>query len=257
MQAFANLAEREPAALLLYVLDADSGWQREYRLTAAAPGEQAVKIPPALRGAATSHTGLMAILSGDLSKSNPRNITQDAMLSLQAISRHVKGCAGSNAVAIPVQISRTTTTRDGFSTIKNSETTQSEDVVNVRPEFAAWARANITAYPPQPISTVRSAVLDLISQEGCDGAGFRQLETGLAKVIGVSLPVAPVEPPEREAQSGSIPGTADGFVAQCFAPQKDGYVARGLTIDDRSVAQICFAWNMRPARWKMRVSTTI
>lgn len=46
LQAFATLAEREPAALLLYVLDADSGWQREYRLTAAAPGEQAVKIPP-------------------------------------------------------------------------------------------------------------------------------------------------------------------------------------------------------------------
>lgn len=182
----------------------------------------------------------MAILSGDLSQSNPRDIRQDAMLSLQAISRHVKGCAGSNAVAIPVQISRTTTTRDGFGTIKNSETTQSEDVLNVRPEFASWARANITAYPPQPISTVRSAVLDLISQEGCDGAGFRQLETGLAKVIGVSLPAVPFEPPAPEAPSGSIPATADGFVAHCFALQKDGYVARGLTISDRSVAQICF-----------------
>ncbi|MEM9843847.1 MAG: hypothetical protein AAF965_03550, partial [Pseudomonadota bacterium] len=175
LQAFAAVADREAAALLLYVLDADSGWQREYRLTAAAPGEQAAAVPPALRGAATSHKGLMAIVRGDPSLSDPRDITHDAMLALQAISRHVKACAGSDAVAIPVQIANTTTTRDGFGTIKSSETTQYGEVLRVRPEFASWARANIHAYPPQPISTVRSAVLELISQQGCDGAGFKQL----------------------------------------------------------------------------------
>lgn len=234
LQAFAAAGQRDTPTILMYVFDADSGWQREYQLTAAAPGERAASIPPALRGAATSHKGLMAILRADPSLSEPYDVAHDAMLALQAISLHVKNCSGPRAVTIPVQITTTTTTRDGFGTYKGSETDQYSEQLRVRPEFAPWARANIRIYPPQPISTVRSAVLDLIQQEGCSGAGFRQLEAGLAAVMGVSLPdTAP------EASTGGIPGDASAFIASCYPAQFRLAKSQGYDIAERGAAQIC------------------
>ncbi|WP_425091792.1 hypothetical protein [Tropicimonas sp. S265A] len=236
LHAFEGAARRqEPPTLLLYVFDADSGWQREYQLTAAAPGAQAARIPPTLRGAVTSHKGLMAILQGDPSLSDPYDIAYDAMLALQAISMHVKNCSGPNAVDIPVTVTTTTTTRNGFGTIRGTETEQYTQEFRVRPEFAQWARSNINVYPPQPISTVRSAVLDLISVEGCAGSGFKQLEAGLAAVMGVSLPDT-----AGDTQQGGLPSDASAFVASCFPLQQQAMAARGLNAGERGLAQICF-----------------
>ncbi|WP_216647181.1 hypothetical protein [Roseovarius sp. THAF9] len=234
LQAFASAASRDTPSVLLYVFDTDSGWQREYRLTAAAPDGTVVSIPPALRGAATSHAGLMAILRADPGFADPADIAYDAMLALQAISKHVKACYGPNAVAIPVQITTTTTTRDGFGIIKDTETDQYGELLRVRPEFASWARSNLRIYQTQPISTVRSAVLELISQQGCDGEGVRQLEAGLAKVMNVALPE-----PAPAPQTGGIPDTADAFIAQCYPLMIQRMQSKGHMASERSTAQIC------------------
>ncbi|WP_144435484.1 hypothetical protein [Roseovarius atlanticus] len=234
LSAFSATTQHANPSILLYVFDGNDGWQREYRLTAAAANADVVTIPPSLRDHATSHPGLMAILRGDPIMANPAEITTDAMLALQAISKHVKACYGPDAVTIPVRITRTTTTRDGFGNYKYSETDEFDDALRVRREFAGWARANIRTYQTRSISSVRSAVLELISQQGCDGDGFRQLEAGLAKVMNVTLPdVAPAP------QTGGIPDSPDAFIAQCYPLQLQAMESRGYDVSERAMAQIC------------------
>lgn len=237
LQAFAAVAARaegQNRSLVLYVYDADNGWQREYRLT---PGtnDQTVKIPPALRNM-TSHRGLMAILSGNLSQAEPLDVAHDAMLSLQAISMHVKGCSGPDAVTIPISITVTETTTDGFGTFKGSDTSEYGEVLKVRPEFAGWARANIRLYPTQPLSEVRRAILALISQQGCEGAGFKQLETGLAKVMNVALPEAEGA---QDTAPGGFPADASAFIVECYPLLAQAMAAKGFNMGERGLAQIC------------------
>lgn len=228
-------------AITLYVYDADSGWQREYRLTPAAANGEIAGLPQALRGAATSYPGLMAIVSGDPARAEPLEVARDAMLALQAISKHVKNCSGPEAVTIPVQITVTETTTDGLGVYRGSETSAYGETLRVRPEFAGWARANIGLYPTGAVSTVREAVLALISQEGCTGAGFRQLEEGLAFVMGVALPDAPAVP---EGGSGEvIPQDAGAFVQQCYPLFLQSERNRGQTHpSERGAAQFCLCY---------------
>ncbi len=234
LSAFATTTQRADSSILLYVFDGNDGWQREYRLTAAVGNADIAGIPPSLRDHATSRPGLMAILRHDTTLADPAEITTDAMLALQAISRHVKACYGPDAVTIPVRITRTTTTRDGFGNYKYSETDESDDALRVRREFADWAQANIRTYQTRSISSVRSAVLELISQQGCDGDGFRQLESGLANVMNVTLPDgAPA------ARIGGIPDSPDAFIAQCYPLQLQAMQSRGLDVSERAMAQIC------------------
>ncbi len=234
LAAFAATTQRANPSILLYVFDGNDGWQREYRLTAAVGDAEVVSIPPSLRDHATSHPGLMAILRHDTTLADPAEITTDAMLALQAISRHVKACYGPDAVTIPVRITRTTTTRDGFGNYKYSETDEIDDALRVRREFADWARANMRTYKTSAISSVRSAVLELISQQGCNGDGFRQLEAGLANVMNVTLPDdAPA------AATGGIPDSPDAFIAQCYPLKMQAYESRGMDVSERATAQLC------------------
>lgn len=238
LQAFQNVMRRGrgDGAILLYVFDADSRWRREYRLTAASPDGAVARIPPALRGAATSHMGLMAIIAGDPTRADRREVTRDALLSLQAISKHPKECSGAHAVTIPVQIAMTTTRRDSRGLTRGGETDLFNEELRVRPEFAAWARANIGAYPVAPISTVRNAVIELITREGCDGAGFQQLEEGLARVMNVSLR-APS--PETQPETAGGFGDADAFISECYALSLQEARSAGRNPSERSTASIC------------------
>ncbi|MEL7258539.1 MAG: hypothetical protein AAFN80_11955 [Pseudomonadota bacterium] len=219
--------------VLLYVFDGNSGWQREYTLTGEADG-QVVSIPPSLRSL-SSYPGFMAILRAEPKDADPWEIAHDAMLSLQAISKHVKECYGPNAVSIPINISVTETTRDGFGTVKNTETSEYGEVLIVRREFADWARSNIRVYPTEPISGIRNAVLKLISTEGCDGAGFKQLEAGLAAVMNVDLP----DVGDPSANEDGIPSDPKAFINQCYPLQQQAMAAKGLNMGERGLAQIC------------------
>jgi hypothetical protein len=223
-------------AILLYVYDADSQWAREYRLVPVSADGTVARVPPALRGAATSHPGLMAVLAGDPDGADPSAVTRDALLALQAISLHVKGCHGPDAVTIPVRIERTTETRDGLGVYRGSETDTFAETLRVRPEFAAWARANTASYPLAAVSTVRSAVLDLIRQEGCAGEGFVQLEDGLAAVIGVALERAPGA--SSPAEPGGF-GDADAWISECYALFLQDQRAQGKNPSERGTASIC------------------
>jgi hypothetical protein len=235
---FALNAERphEFRSITLNVLDGDSGWERSYALTPAAPGGQIVTIPPALRNAATAYPAFGALLRGDATQAPPVEVARTALLSLQAISNHPANCSGPNAVAVPVQITRTTTTRDGFGTFKGNDTSQSGAVLRVRPEFASWVRANISLYPTGGISTVRSAVVDLLSQEGCSGAGVKQLEASIAALMGVSLPDAPAP-----GQAGGIPADSAAFIASCYPATVQITRSQGQRlVNERSIAASCF-----------------
>ncbi|SDD24877.1 hypothetical protein SAMN05421538_101208 [Paracoccus isoporae] len=243
LQAFEISMERETgdASFVLRVDDADSGWQRDYRLTPAAADGKVTALPQALRGAATSYSGLMAIISGDPGRAEPIDVAHDAMLALQAISKHVKKCSGPNAVTIPVGITMTETTTDGLGVYRGSESSSYGETLRVRPEFAGWARANIGMYPTQAVSTVRESVLNLISQEGCNGAGFRQLETGLAAVMGVSLPEPSVVP--EEEGDGGIPPDANAFISQCYPLFLQSELNRGQSNpSQRGAAQFCMCY---------------
>lgn len=240
LQGFRNVMRRTSGngAIVLYVFDADSRWQREYRLTAAAPDGTVASIPPALRGAVTSHPGLMAIISGEPERAGRGELIRDTYLALQAISRHNEGCSGPRAVTIPVAITVTTTLRDGRGINRGTlaPETYSEEL-RVRPEFAPWAQGNINAYPMAAVSNVRTAVMELITLEGCDGAGFLQLEDGLAKAIGVALrrPAAPASAP---AAAGGF-GNADAFISECYALSLREARSAGRNPSERSTATIC------------------
>lgn len=243
INSFENILRRSngDGSITLYVYDADSRWQREYRLTPAAADGEIAGLPQALRGAATSYPGLMAIVRGDPARADPLDVARDAMLALQAISKHVRNCSGPDAVTIPVRITVTETTTDGLGVHRGSETSAYDETLRVRPEFASWARANIGLYPTQAISTVRDSVLALISQEGCTGAGFRQLEAGLAAVMGVTLPDAPFA---SERESGEeIPRDASAFVQQCYPLFLQSERNRGqLHPSERGGAQFCMCY---------------
>ena len=238
LRGFENILDRsiDDGSITLHVYDADSRWQRDYRLTPSAADGEVVGLPQALRSAATSYPGLMAIVSGDPTHAEPREVARDAMLALQAISKHVRNCSGVNAVSIPVRITVTETTTDGLGVYRGSETSDYDEVLRVRPEFANWARANIGLYPTQAVSTVRDSVLELISQEDCAGYGFRQLETGLAAIMGATLPDAPES---LEHDVGAIPKDPRGFIRQCYPLMMQEQRGRGSNPSERGTATIC------------------
>lgn len=243
INSFENILGRSngDGSIALYVYDVDSRWQREYRLTPATANGEIAGLPQALRGAATSYLGFMAIVRGDPARADPLDIARDAMLALQAISKHVKNCSGPDAVTIPVRITVIETTMDGLGVYRGSDTSAYDETLRVRPEFANWARANIGLYPTQAVSTVRDSVLALISQENCTGAGFRQLETRLAAVMGVILPDAPVP---SEGESGEeIRQDATEFVRQCYPLFLQSERNRGqIHPSEPGAAQFCMCY---------------
>lgn len=198
-------------------------------------GAETAGIPRALRSAAT-YPGLVSILRGD-QRADPVDKAGDAMLALQAISKHVRGCAGPNAETVAINIAVTETTRDGFGTERSRETTDYREALRVRPEFAPWVRRNLGLYPVMAISTVRDSVLELISQEGCDGAGFRQLEQALAAFFEVSLPR--VAEGGGAPSAGGIPENAAGFIAECRPTMARDMQIRGQNVGERMIASMC------------------
>ncbi|WP_339106749.1 hypothetical protein [Roseovarius rhodophyticola] len=175
----------------------------------SAQAETPPPLPPAMKHLANDAT-MKALWRHEATTVNTADMADAAMRILFALSYHVAGCHGPDAVVIPISITSTTTTKDGFGTIKSQETDTFEKVLKVRPEFAQLARKTVRYYSDNVNNRRFVAVRDLISQDRCDGPRLRHLEEGLAKAAGVSLPaVATVDT--------NLGADWRGFVMDCMS----------------------------------------
>lgn len=175
----------------------------------SAQAETPPPLPPAMKHLANDAT-MKALWRHEATTVNTADMADAAVRILFALSYHVAGCHGPDAVVIPISITSTTTTKDGFGTIKSQETDTFEKVLKVRPEFAQLARKTVRYYSDNVNNRRFVAVRDLISQDRCDGPRLRHLEEGLAKAAGVSLPAA-------AALDTTLGADWRGFVMDCMA----------------------------------------
>ncbi|MEM9971534.1 MAG: hypothetical protein AAF762_10605 [Pseudomonadota bacterium] len=152
---------------------------------------------------------MMSIWGHEATAVDTADMGDAAMRILFALSHHHLNCPGPNAREIGVRVTLTTTTRNGFGTIRGQNSDIFDQVLRVRPEFESLARQNIRHYSDSVFNNRFVAVRDLISQETCDSPRLRHLEVGLARAAGVSLSA----PPLPDATMGS---DWRGFVFSCM-----------------------------------------
>lgn len=174
-----------------------------------AQAETSPPVPPAMAHL-QDDAAMMALWQHEATSIDTPDSADAAMRILFALSYHVAGCHGPDAVAIPITITSTTTTTDGFGTFKGSETDTFDKVLKVRPEFVSLARKMVGYYSDNVNNRRFVAVRDLISQDRCDGLRLRHLQEGLAKAAGVTLSTP-------EALDTSIGADWRGFVMDCMS----------------------------------------
>jgi hypothetical protein len=205
----------ETRELTLMMARHDTLAQREVRIPppaelVAAPG--LLPMPPALHHL-RDDPAMTAIWRHEAQAIDTPDLAEAAQRILFALSHHVAGCAGPDAVEIPIQVVMTTTTTDGLGAERGRETDTFGKVLKVRPEFAGLARRTVAYYSDSVMGRRFTGVRDLISQDTCDGPRLRRLEEGLAKAAGVTLPPLPVGAEANETMGADW----RGFVAECTA----------------------------------------
>lgn len=165
-------------------------------------------LPPAMKRV-EGDAEMMALWNHEARAVETPQMADAAMRVLFALSYHVAGCHGPDAVALPIRITSTTTTRDGFGIVRGEETDTFDQVLKVRPEFVPLARRTVGYYSDNVLNRRFVAVRDLISQDRCEGPRLRHLEEGLAKAAGVTLAAAP-------PQDTALGADWRGFISSCM-----------------------------------------
>jgi hypothetical protein len=185
-------------------------------------------LPPAMRHL-VGDDAMVAIWNHNATTIDTPDLADAAMRILFALSYHVAGCHGPDAVTIPIQTNLTTVTRDGFGTERARETDTFLHELRVRPAFAPLARRTAPYFSDNVLNPRFVGVRDLIAQDRCDGPRLRQLEEGLAKAAGIALPAT--------VSTSSAAGLGEdwrGFVAECTAASYPS-----ITNNEGGAAEIC------------------
>lgn len=170
---------------------------------------EAPPLPPALQHLAND-SAMIAIWNHEARTVDTPDMADAAQRILFALSYHVAGCSGPDAVTIPIRVSTETVTRDGLGIVRERVSDSYERELKVRPEFADLARRTVGHYSDNVMNSRFVGVRDLISQDRCDGPRLRHLEEGLALAAGVALtPAAPI--------ATDLGADWRGFVMDCVA----------------------------------------
>ena len=172
---------------------------------------------------------MVSIWNHDATAVDSPDLADAAMRILFALSFHVAGCHGSDAVTVPIQTNLTTVTRDGFGIERARETDTFFHELKVKPVFENLARKTAPHFSDNVNNPRFVGVRDLISQDRCDGPRLRHLEEGLAKAAETTLTTA--------VSTSAVTGLGDdwrGFVAECTAASYPS-----MTDNEGAAAELC------------------
>lgn len=189
---------------------------------------ETVPLPPSMRHL-VGDAAIVSIWNHEAVAIDTPDLADAAMRILFALSYHVAGCSGPDAITIPIQTTVTKVTRDDFGIERARETDTFLHDLKVRPVFEGLARKTAPYFSDNVMNPRFVGVRDLISQDRCDGPRLRRLEEGLAKAAGTSLPAA-----GRTSGANGLGDDWRGFVAECTAASYPSIIN-----NEGGVAEIC------------------